>query len=88
MIPQAARAGFVLYLTGHTHGGQVRLPVYGALVTLAVHGKRFECGRYELPEGMTAYVSRGLGLEGGHATRVRFMCSPEVVLLEFAPEAG
>ncbi len=87
MIPQAARAGFDLYLAGHTHGGQVRLPALGALVTLAVHGKRFECGRYPLPGGMTAYVTRGVGLEGGSATRVRFMCRPEVVLVEFVPEA-
>ena len=87
MIPGAARAGFDLCLTGHTHGGQVRLPLYGALVTLSVHGKRFECGRYELPEGMTAYVTRGIGLEGGYATRVRFMCPPEVVLVDFVPSS-
>jgi hypothetical protein len=87
MIPQAARAGFDLYLAGHTHGGQVRLPLLGALVTLAVHGKRFECGRYSLPGGMTAYVTRGVGLEGGWTTRVRFMCRPEVVLVEFVAEA-
>jgi predicted MPP superfamily phosphohydrolase len=83
MIPGAERAGFDLYLTGHTHGGQVRLPGYGALITLGVHGKRFESGRYRLPEGMTAYVTRGVGPEGGWTTRVRFMCPPEVVLVEF-----
>ena len=83
MIPEGALAGFDLYLAGHTHGGQVRLPGYGALITLGVHGKRFESGRYRLPEGMTAYVTRGGGPEGGLTTRVRFMCPPEVVLVEF-----
>jgi predicted MPP superfamily phosphohydrolase len=87
MIPGAARAGFDLYLTGHTHGGQVRLPGYGALITLGVHGKMFESGRYRLPEGMTAYVTRGVGPEGGLTTRVRFMCPPEVVLVEFVAGA-
>ncbi|MHC5054026.1 MAG: metallophosphoesterase [Planctomycetota bacterium] len=84
IIPQASAAGFDLYLCGHTHGGQVRLPLWGALVTLAVHGKRFECGRYEVG-GMTAYVTRGVGLEGGRiAPRVRFLCAPEIVLIELA----
>jgi len=82
IIPEAARLGFDLYLCGHTHGGQVRIPLWGALVTLAVHGKRFECGRYEV-DGMTAYVTRGVGLEGGRLTpRVRFLCPPEIVLVE------
>src|SRR5688572_22077245 len=33
--------GVDLFLCGHTHGGQVRLPLYGALLTLSRHGKRF-----------------------------------------------
>ncbi|MHC4249057.1 MAG: metallophosphoesterase [Planctomycetota bacterium] len=87
IIPEAAEAGFDLYLCGHTHGGQVRLPLWGALVTLAVHGKRFECGRYDVG-GMVAYVTRGVGLEGGRlAPRVRFLCAPEIVLIELAREA-
>lgn len=82
IIPQAAAAGFDLYLSGHTHGGQVRVPLWGALMTLAVHGKRFECGRYDV-DGMVAYVTRGVGLEGGRlAPRVRFLCAPEIVIIE------
>ena len=81
-IPEAAERGFDLYLCGHTHGGQVRLPLWGALITLSVHGKRFECGRYDVG-GMVAYVTRGVGLEGGRlAPRVRFLCPPEIVLVE------
>jgi len=82
IIPEAAAEGFDLFLCGHTHGGQVRMPLWGALLTLSVHGKRFECGRYEV-DGMTAYVTRGVGLEGGRFTpRVRFLCPPEIVLVE------
>ncbi|MHC4504753.1 MAG: metallophosphoesterase [Planctomycetota bacterium] len=87
VIPEAARAGFDLCLCGHTHGGQVRLPLWGALLTLALHGKRFESGRYVI-DGMTAYVTRGVGLEGGMAPRVRFLCPPEVVLIEIERAGG
>lgn len=81
LFPAAAKAGFNLFLAGHTHGGQVRLPFYGALVTLAVLGKRFEAGRYEL-DGAVAYVSRGVGLEGGRfVPRVRFLCRPEILVI-------
>ena len=79
IAPQAAEAGVDLYVCGHTHGGQVRLPLYGALVTSSRLGKRFEMGRYKL-DHMTLYVSRGIGLEGAAAPRARFLCPPEVIL--------
>ena len=78
---QAADAGVDLYLAGHTHGGQVALPFYGALVTLSRWGKRFEAGRYQVGP-TTLYVNRGIGMEGGHAPRVRFWATPELTLLE------
>ena len=81
LADEAAQAGIDLYLAGHTHGGQVRLPFYGALVTLAKTGKRFEAGLYRVAD-MVLYVNRGLGLEGGRAPRVRFLCRPEITVLE------
>jgi len=73
-----------LYCAGHTHGGQVALPFYGALITLSRYGKRFEAGLYR--EGTTwLYVNRGLGMEGGAAPRVRFCARPEVTVLELQP---
>jgi predicted MPP superfamily phosphohydrolase len=79
MMPVAAEAGVDLYLAGHTHGGQLRLPLYGALVTASIYGKRYEMGLYR--EGRTMlYVSRGVGLEGKGAPRARFLCPPEIVL--------
>jgi len=81
LIPRAARAGADIFLCGHTHGGQVRLPFYGALITLSRYGKRFEAGAYQ--EGkMWAYVNRGLGMEGGIAPRVRFLCRPEIAVID------
>ncbi|MBN1264068.1 MAG: metallophosphoesterase [Anaerolineales bacterium] len=81
LAPEAAEAGITLQLSGHTHGGQVRLPGFGALYAASLYGKRFESGRYQLG-GLTLYVTRGLGLEGKGAPRVRFLCPPEVVLWE------
>ncbi len=79
IAPQAAEAGIDLYLCGHTHGGQVRLPLYGALVTSSSLGKRFEMGRYQVGQ-MTLYVTRGIGVEGGSAPRARLLCPPEITL--------
>ena len=82
LAPNASRNGIDLQLSGHTHGGQVRLPVIGALYTGSLYGKRFEAGRY-LVNGMTLYTSRGLGMEGAIAPRVRLLCRPEIILWEF-----
>ncbi len=79
LMPLASRLGIELYLCGHTHGGQIRLPLYGALVTSSQLGKRYEMGLYR--EGATRlYVSRGIGFEGLCAPRVRFLCPPEIIV--------
>jgi predicted MPP superfamily phosphohydrolase len=80
-VPQAQAAGVDLYLAGHTHGGQLRLPGFGALVTGTDSGKRYEMGRYDL-DGLTLYVSRGLGMEGMAAPRARFLSPPEIVCID------
>lgn len=74
-----------LYLCGHTHGGQVRLPGFGAILTSAATGKRYEMGRYD-ENGTTLYVSRGIGLEGLSAPRIRLFCPPEVILVTLTPD--
>ena len=76
-----------LYLAGHTHGGQVRLPFYGALWANSKYGKQFEMGLYHLGT-TTLFVSRGLGFTGGPAPRIRFLCPPEVVVIDLIPEVG
>lgn len=81
VAPEANDAGIELYLAGHTHGGQLRLPLVGALFSSSRLGKRFIMGRYELGR-TTLYTSRGVGLEGLGAPRARFLCPPEIVLWE------
>ena len=83
LAPEAADSGIDLQLSGHTHGGQVRLPFYGALYTASLYGKQYEMGR-RTEGGLTLYVTRGVGLEGKGAPRVRVLCPPEIVLWEIS----
>jgi hypothetical protein len=82
LMPEAAALGVNLYLCGHTHGGQLCLPFYGALATSSRYGKRYEAGLYQ-ERATTLYVSRGLGVEGLGAPRARFLAPPEIILWEF-----
>ncbi|MEM7034190.1 MAG: metallophosphoesterase [Chloroflexota bacterium] len=80
LMPDACKKDIDLFLCGHTHGGQVRLPFYGAILTSSCTGKRYEMGRYD-EQGTTLYVSRGIGLEGMSAPRIRLFCPPEITLV-------
>lgn len=74
-----------LMLAGHTHGGQIRLPFYGALITLDPFDKRWESGLFD-EHGVKLVVSRGLGCEPG-IPEVRFCCPPEVVTIDLIGRA-
>ena len=65
-----------LMLSGHTHGGQIRLPFLGALV-LPPMGKRYAEGHFQLGN-MQLYVNRGIGAVG---IPFRFNCPPEITLI-------
>ena len=81
LILEAVEHEIDLYLGGHTHGGQIRLPFYGAVVTNSAYGRRYASGLFE--EGDTRmYISRGIGFEGGGLPRARFLCRPEIVSVE------
>ncbi len=69
-----------LYLAGHTHGGQIALPGYGALITFSRFDKKYESGRHEV-NGTTLFVNRGLGFEPG-LPRVRLFARPELTLID------
>jgi len=93
MVPQAAAAGVDLYLCGHTHGGQVRLPLIGALRTAPRFGRQFVMGLNRLPSGGYIYTNRGAGFEGMYLPRLRVLCPPEVAVFdltvgEATPRAG
>ena len=75
-----------LLIAGHTHGGQVQLPVLGPLVTLSrVPNRWAKGGMFELDEQRTLVVSRGIGMERGPAPRLRFLCRPQLVVLDVSP---
>ena len=74
-----------LYLCGHTHGGQIALPFYGALTTLSKHGKKYEAGLYQ-QGAIHLYVNRGIGMEGGWSPKVRLFARPEITVFDIAPQ--
>lgn len=83
LVNEAAKAGIDLMLVGHTHGGQINLPLYGAIITRSDYDKRYGQGLFRLDQ-MWMYVSRGIGLEGDLAPRIRLFCPPEIVVIDLA----
>lgn len=71
-----------LYLSGHTHGGQVALPFYGAIITFSSHGKKFEAGLYR-ENHIQLYVNRGIGME--RKAPFRFLARPEIAVFDIGP---
>ncbi|HVS64237.1 MAG TPA: metallophosphoesterase [Thermoanaerobaculia bacterium] len=74
-----------LLVAGHTHGGQVRLPLIGPLVTFSAIPRSQAAGISELSGGRTLVVSRGVGMERGSAPRLRFLCRPQLVVIDLVP---
>jgi len=74
-----------LYLAGHTHGGQIDLPFYGAVITLSKFGKRYESGEYKVGNTVL-YVNRGLGLAAGINPKMRFFARPEITVFDLKPK--
>jgi predicted MPP superfamily phosphohydrolase len=73
-----------LVVAGHTHGGQVVLPIYGPPLTLTQVPRDVAAGGLHRVGGNAIYVSRGVGCERGQAPRIRFLCPPEISLIELA----
>lgn len=85
-VADAALRGVDLYLCGHTHGGQIRLPLLGGVHINIRSGRGQALGLWR--EGaMRGHTSAGLGTTD---MPVRFRCPPEAALitLRAAPEAG
>jgi predicted MPP superfamily phosphohydrolase len=83
VVLEASRRGLEVVLAGHTHGGQVRLPGIGALVTRDRLGPYFDRGRFEFAapnaRGLTAlYVNPGVGTS---VLPIRFDCPPRWALV-------
>jgi hypothetical protein len=71
-----------LILCGHTHGGQVRLPVLPPLILPRFSGRfvagLYRVGRYDTP----LYVNRGIGTS---VLPARFFCRPEITVVTLEP---
>ncbi len=76
-VSQAAAKGVNLYLAGHTHGGQIRFPVIGALVSNSRCARNQIWGAWHC-NGMAGYTTAGIGATD---VPVRFNCPPEAALL-------
>lgn len=65
---------FDLILAGHTHGGQIRLPLIGAIFSATRLGVRYACGTFHVPPTVM-HVSRGVSAE----VPLRMNCPPEMI---------
>jgi predicted MPP superfamily phosphohydrolase len=73
MFYWAERSGFDLMLSGHVHGGQVRLPLVGAVFMPSLYSRRFDRGFFRKGRLML-HVSQGVGAQ--HP--IRYNCPPEI----------
>ena len=78
-----AADGYDLVLAGHTHGGQLRIPGYGAVVTNCGVDRSRARGASRWGSHLRLHVSAGLGTSP--YAPVRFGCRPEASLLELVP---
>ncbi|MBX9568536.1 MAG: metallophosphoesterase [Candidatus Obscuribacterales bacterium] len=77
-----------LLVAGHTHGGQVRIPGLGALITFSSVPQNWGTGGFfEIRPGSHLLVTTGVGHERYHAPRLRFFCHPEIVMINISPKA-
>lgn len=80
----AQRRGFQLMLAGHNHGGQICIPMLGAIVAPSLSGTRFAGGAFQQSDTLL-HVSRGTG----SLSPIRWNCPPEIALLTLrSQEAG
>jgi uncharacterized protein len=96
VLDQFTADGYDLLLAGHTHGGQLRIPFYGALVTNCGIDRERVSGLHRNPAAGPdlgepdtrpwLHVSAGLGTSPW--APVRFACRPEATLLTLVPRIG
>ncbi len=78
LIAEAENQQVNLYLCGHTHGGQICLPLLGPLVTQTSCPRRYTGGKWQY-KSLKGYTSFGVGCSG---LPVRFFCPPEIGIIE------
>ncbi len=84
MVQYYAAAGFDLTLSGHAHGGQIRLPLVGGLFAPGQGVlPEYDGGLYALDGSGQMYVSRGLG---NSVFPFRVFNQPEIAVIDIVPE--
>lgn len=88
VLDQFAADGYQLVMAGHTHGGQLCLPFYGAIVTNCELDRSRAKGPSRWGAGTQLHVSAGIGTSP--FAPLRFCCRPEATLLTLvaAPTGG
>jgi predicted MPP superfamily phosphohydrolase len=81
VIPLSAATRVDLALAGHTHGGQVALPLFGPPYTSSPLPRRYAGDLHDYG-GTLLHVSRGVGMERGPAPQMRFLVPPEICVLD------
>jgi predicted MPP superfamily phosphohydrolase len=77
LFQEASSRNTSIYLCGHTHNGQIRIPFVGAVVTNSRSPRKMTGGVWEYEE-MIGFTSSGVGTSGA---RVRYFCPPEISVL-------
>ncbi|NOZ21627.1 MAG: hypothetical protein GXP25_11145 [Planctomycetes bacterium] len=83
VIESAPERGVDVVFAGHTHGGQIRLPLIGALVTRSKVHRRHACGVFKVKDTVF-HLNKGLG--AGPITDFRLFCRPEATIVHIVPD--
>jgi hypothetical protein len=84
IVNEASARGADLMLSGHTHGGQVVIPLIGPTSGASRYGPRYASGVFRV-RGTTMFVTRGVGEV---VVPMRMYCDPEIALLTLARPDG
>jgi len=84
VVLEASQRGIEAVLAGHTHGGQVRLPLLGAVTTRSSLGAFYDYGRFEFAapnqRGVTTlFINAGIGTS---LLPLRFLCPPRFAVID------
>jgi len=95
VLDRFAADGYDILFAGHTHGGQLCVPAYGALVTNCAIDRDRVAGLHQhpsadapAPDGHRAWLHVSAGLGTSPWAPVRFACRPEATMLTLVPRAG
>lgn len=80
-VYRLAEQGASLVLSGHTHGGQIRLPGFGSVVVPSRFGRLFDEGHFRVA-GADLFVSAGVGADD---PALRIYCQPELLVIDLQP---